>query len=45
MDKISINQNLFIEIRDKNSDITILPIRYNLDFLVHERPGPKYKYG
>ena len=45
MDKININQNGFIEILDKDSDITILPLSINLELRIHERPGPIYKYG
>jgi len=47
MDKISINQNVFIEVKDKskNSDLSIIPIEINLDFLALHRKGPKLKYG
>ena len=47
MDKISIHQNLFIEVKDKskNSDLSIIPIEVNLDFLALHRKGPLLKYG
>ena len=50
MDKITINQNVFIEVQDKNasgsgSDITIIPVEINLEFLARHRVGPKMKYG
>lgn len=47
MDKISINQNVFIEVKDKskNSDLSIIPIEINLDFLALQRQGPKLFYG
>jgi hypothetical protein len=45
MDKIEINQNVFIEIKTPNSDITILPIEINWDFLALLRNGPLLKYG
>ena len=37
MDKIEFNQNIFIEIKDKDSDATIIPIEMNWDFLAHLR--------
>jgi hypothetical protein len=47
MDKITINQNVFVEIKDKskNSDLSILPVQVNLEFLAKQRVGPKLKYG
>jgi len=47
MDKISINQNVFIELTDKKSgtDLTILPAEVNWNFLARWREGHSYKYG
>jgi hypothetical protein len=50
MDKITINQNVFIEVQDKaasgsGSDITIIPLEINLEFLARHRVGPKLKFG
>ena len=50
MDKITINQNVFIEVQDKKaansgSDITIIPLELNLEFLALHRVGQKMKYG
>ena len=33
MDKIEINQNVFIELSDESSDLTIVPVEVNWDFL------------
>ena len=45
MDKIEINQNIFIEISSPGYDLTILPIEMNWDFLALLRNGPLLKYG
>jgi hypothetical protein len=45
MDKISIHQNVFIEVQEGNSDLTIIPIAINVEFLAAMRKGPKYLYG
>lgn len=47
MDKISIHQNVFLEIKDKSkdSDLSIIPLEINLDFLALQRVGPKSVYG
>lgn len=45
MDKIQINQNIMIEIKEPNSDLTIVPIGLNLEFLAKFRDGPKYLFG
>jgi hypothetical protein len=45
MDKIEINQNVFVEIKDKYSDLTIIPIEFNWDFLADLRQSFKMKYG
>jgi hypothetical protein len=45
MDKIQINQNIMIEIKEPNSDLTIVPIALNLEFLAKFRDGPKYLFG
>jgi hypothetical protein len=45
MDKIEINQNVFLEIKTADSDITVLPVEINWDFLALLRNGPLLKYG
>jgi hypothetical protein len=45
MDKIEINQNVFIEISSPGKDLTILPVEVNWDFLALLRNGPKLLYG
>ena len=45
MDKIEIHQNVFIEVQSGDSDITVLPIEINWDFLALLRHGPLMKYG
>jgi hypothetical protein len=45
MDKISIDQNIFIEIKSGDSDLTIIPIYINYEFLAKQRTGPKFLYG
>ena len=45
MDKIQITQNIIIEIKEPNSDLTIVPIALNLEFLAKFRDGPKYLFG
>jgi len=37
MDKIEFNQNVFVEITDDDSDLTILTMEMNWDFLAHLR--------
>jgi hypothetical protein len=37
MDKIEINQNVFVELKDENSDLTIIPVEFNWDFLADLR--------
>jgi hypothetical protein len=37
MDKIEFNQNVFVEIKDDDSDLTILTMEMNWDFLAHLR--------
>jgi hypothetical protein len=45
MDKIEINQNIFLQINDQNSDLTILPISINWEFLAKLRTSYKMLYG
>ena len=45
MDWIEFNQNVFVEIKDGNSDLTILPVEVNWDFLAHLRPSFSMNYG
>jgi virulence-associated protein VagC len=45
MDKIEINQNAFLEISDETSDLTIIPLEINWDFLADLRQGYSMKYG
>ena len=45
MDKIEIHQNFFIEFKTEDSDITILPLEVNVDFLARLRTGPMFLYG
>lgn len=45
MDKIEVQTNLYIQIKQGDSDLTILPITAKYDFLALLRRGPKYKYG
>ena len=45
MDKIEFNQNVFIEISDEKSDLTIIPVELNWDFLAILRQGFSMKYG
>ena len=45
MDKIEINQNVFIELKDESSDLTIIPVEVNWDFLAHLRQSFSMKYG
>ena len=37
MDKIEMHHNVFLEITDQNSDLTILPLEINWHFLAHLR--------
>lgn len=45
MDKISINQNVFIEISDSTSDLTIIPIEINWEFLAKLGQNFQMHYG
>ena len=45
MDKIELNQNVFVEISDEASDLTIIPIEVNWGFLAKLRQSFKMKYG
>lgn len=45
MDKIEFNQNVFIELKDENSDLTILPLEVNWDFLATLRQSFSMMYG
>mgnify|MGYP001171148740 CR=1 FL=1 len=45
MDKISINQNVMLEVSNGKDDLTILPLEINLDFLILKRDGFKMYYG
>jgi hypothetical protein len=44
-DKIEIKQNGFVELKTDTSDITILPVSVNVDFLAKLRMGPQFLYG
>jgi len=45
LDKITVKQNVFMEVQEGNSDLTIIPIAINVEFLATMRPGPNYLYG
>jgi len=47
LDKISINQTIYIQIQDKDegSDLTIIPLVINTHFYAKSRPGHLMKYG
>jgi hypothetical protein len=34
-----------MELQEGNSDLTIIPIAVNIEFLSKKRSGPKYLYG
>jgi len=36
---------VFIELIESGTDLTIIPLAWNLDFLAKARPGPKYLAG
>ena len=39
------HHNIFLEITDQNSDLTIVPVEINWHFLAHLRQSFKMKYG
>ena len=45
MDKIEIQSNIFVQIKQKNTDLTILPISIKYDFLLILKDGPKWTFG
>lgn len=45
MDKIEIQTNLYLQVKQGDSDLSILPITLKYDFLALLRRGPKYVYG
>jgi hypothetical protein len=45
MDKIEINQNVYVELKDENTDLTIIPVEVNWDFLAHLRQSFSMRYG
>ena len=45
LDKISFQTNLFVQISQGDSDLTILPISFSFNFLAKTRLGPKFMYG
>lgn len=45
MDKISLNINLFLQIKDKGVDLTIIPFEVTLDFMGKWKRGIGSKHG
>ena len=45
MDKISINQNVILELSNGKDDLTLIPLEINWDFLALQREGFKMHYG
>jgi hypothetical protein len=45
MDKIEIQSNVYVQIKQGESDLSILPLTLKYDFLALLRAGPKYHYG
>ena len=47
LDKISVNQNVMLQIEDKeaNADLTVIPVEINMHFYATSRPGHQMKYG
>ena len=45
MDKIEVQTNLYVQVKQGDSDLTIIPITVKYDFLALLRRGPKYIYG
>jgi hypothetical protein len=45
MDKIEIQTNLYLQVKQGDSDLSIIPITLKYDFLALLRAGPKYIHG
>jgi hypothetical protein len=45
LDKIAIHQNVFLEVKEAGSDLSIIPLEINFEFLAKGRLGPRYFYG
>tara|TARA_B110000285_G_scaffold230863_1_gene298263 strand:- start:2362 stop:2742 length:381 start_codon:yes stop_codon:yes gene_type:complete len=42
LDKIAIHQNVFLEVKEAGSDLSIIPLEINLEFLAKGRLGARY---
>jgi len=45
LDKIAIHQNVFLEVKEAGSDLSIIPLEINFEFLAKGRLGARYFYG
>lgn len=45
LDKIAIHQNVFLEVKAAGSDLSIIPLEINFEFLAKGRLGARYFYG
>lgn len=45
MDKVDFKQSIFIEISEPGTDITVIPVTFELQFLAKLRKGPDYRMG
>ena len=45
MDKISLHLNLFLQLQDKGTDITVIPLEISLEFLAKWKRGIGSKHG
>lgn len=45
MDTISLHQNLFLELQDQGTDITVIPFEITLEFLAKWKRGIGSKHG
>jgi hypothetical protein len=45
LDKIAIHQNVFLEVKEAGSDLSIIPLEINFEFLAKGRLGARYYYG
>ena len=45
MDKMEVQANIYAQVKQGDSDLTIIPITVKYDFLALLRRGPKYWYG
>jgi hypothetical protein len=45
LDKVKALVNVFVEVSEPGTDLSIIPVTLNLEFLTKDRPGPRYMYG